>query len=147
MQRNLTWPIFLSIISVLVVVFTSLLSMDLYRYQKLTHSTALTEKDAAVRKFGDSQYKIEVDYAYEVQGSKYYCQELMKKKSYKNIWLANQAIDNFKENESLVWYSAREPHKGALSKAFPYRRLFSTLVLFGVFLYFCLLSRYMLKRV
>jgi hypothetical protein len=147
MQRNLIWPIFLSVISVLLVVFTSLLSIDLYQYRHLSHNAVLKEKEGAVRKLGVSKYQIEIDYSYEVQGNKFTRHQILKKKSYKNIWLANQAIDNFKENESLVWYNPREPHMGSLSNAFPYRRLFSTTILLGIFLYFCLLSRYMLKRV
>lgn len=147
MQRNLTWPIFLSVISILLVIFTSLLSIDLYKYRKLTHTAVLIEKEAALIKLGTSKYKIEMDYAYKVQGSKYSRHQILTNRSYKNIWVANKVIDSFKENESLVWYSPREPQLGTLYKVFPYKRLFSTVILLGIFLYFCLLSRYMLKRI
>ena len=147
MQRNLAWPIFLSIISILVVVFTSLLSIDLYRYRQLKSNVIAKELEGSVYKIGSNQYKIEVEYLYDIQGREYSKQQVIKKLTYKNVWLANQAIDALKENEINVWYNPHEPKMGTIEKSFPYRRLLSTIVLFGIFLYFCLLSRYMLKRV
>lgn len=147
MQRNLAWPVFLSIISVLVVVFTSLLSIDLYRYRQLKSHVVARELEGSVFRAGSNQYKIEVDYLYNIQDREYSRRQVIKKLTYKNVWLANQAIDALKENEVSVWYNPYEPNAGTIEKSFPYRRLLSTITLFGLFLYFCLLSRYMLKRV
>lgn len=147
MQRNLAWPILLSILSVLVVVFTSLLTIDLYSYQKLREKALLKDIDASVRKIGPSKYGLEVNYSYQVQGKGYCRHQVLKKKSFKNIWLANQAIERMQQKEIPVWYNPQEPQKGSLDKAFPFSRLLSTVVLLSIFLYFCLLGRYMLKRV
>lgn len=147
MQRNLAWPILLSILSILVVVFTSLLTIDLYSYQKLREKVPLEDLDASVRKIGPSKYGLEVNYSYQVQGMDYCRHQILKNKNYKNIWLANQAVESMRRGETPVWYNPQEPQKGSLDKAFPFSRLLSTAVLLSIFLYFCLLSRYLLKRV
>lgn len=147
MQRNLAWPIFLSVVSLFVVVFTSLLSIDLYRYHHRGNSSPVKEIEASVFKVSNNRYQIELDYLYLIQGKEYSRHQLLKKTTYKNVWLANQAIDSIKVGETPVWYHPNEPQLGTLEKAFPYRRLFSTIVLFGIFIYFCFLGKYMLTRI
>ena len=131
----------------LVVVFTSLLSIDLYRYYQLRCVVPVEHVKASVHQLGSNRYQVELDYLYQVNTHKYARHQKLKHSIYKNIWLANQEVESLEEGSIDVWYHPHKPQLGTVNKAFPYKRLLSTSVLYAVFLYFCFLGRFMLKRI
>ncbi|MCH9632794.1 MAG: hypothetical protein S4CHLAM6_11360 [Chlamydiae bacterium] len=147
MNKNLIWPIFLSVISISVVAFTSLLSIDLYRYYQLKCAVPVEHMEASISQLAVNRYCVELNYLYQVNTSKYSRNQKLNKTIYKNAWLANKEAKNLEESPVYVWYNPHKPQLGVVNKAFPYKRLFSTSVLYAVFLYFCFLGRFILKRI
>lgn len=146
MKQDLVWPLFLTGITALVVVFASLLSIDLYRYYQLKCQVPVEHLEASVTEQGPSRFFIEVDYLYRVDKNRYCRHQSLKKEVYKNSWIAMQRVEKLKDQQTQVWYHPEKPHLGVVTKAFPYKRLVSTGVLFAVFAYFCFLGRCLLKR-
>lgn len=147
MKQNLIWPVFLSGLTILVVVFASLLSIDLYKYFQLRCAAPVEHLEASVRELGPNRFQVELDYLYQVNTHKYSRHQELKKITYKNCLLANREIQTLEGKEVSVWYHPEKPHLGVVNKEFPFKRLFSTLVLFSLFVYFCFLGRFMLHRV
>lgn len=146
MKKNLIWQIFFSVLSIIVVIFTSLLSWDLYRYYQLKCHVSVEHMHAAVKKLGSNRFSIELDYLYQVNGHKYSCTNELKNLVYKNTWLAAQKARFLEEQGVQIWFDPKKPHLGVVGKSFPYKRLFSTGTLWGVLIYFWFLSRYIFKK-
>lgn len=141
------WPIFLSVVSISVVAFTSILSIDLYRYYQLKCAVPVEHMEASIHQLAANRYCVELNYLYQVNAHKYSRSQQLNKIIYKNTWLAAREAKNLEENPVSVWYNPHKPQLGTVSKAFPYKRLFSTSILYAVFLYFCFLGRFVLKRI
>ena len=147
MKKKLIWPIFLSVVSITVVTFTSILSMDFYRYYQLKCAVPVEHIEASVHQLAVNRYCVELNYLYQVNNHKYSRSQRLNKIIYKNTWLASREAKKLEESPVRVWYNPHKPQLGTISKVFPYKRLFSTSILYAVFLYFCFLGRFVLKRV
>ncbi len=146
MRKNLVWPLFLTVITGCVVVYTALLSLDLYRYVYFSQPVKVEQVQTWVKKEGANLFSIEVDYLYKVDGVKYRKHDILKNKKFKNSWIAGEKADKMKREPFSIWIHPKDPHRAVMEKIFPTKRLFSTALLLGIFLYYCLLSRFMFRR-
>ncbi len=137
----------MTLLSILLVSFASFLTIDLYHYYRLNQIVPTEHIETSVHQIAPNRFIIAIDYQYVISGKTYTGHQVIKKKILKNIWIAKQFAQDIGSKDQKVWYNLAEPHLGSVDKAFPIKRLFYTLLLLGLFIYFSTLVNYFFKRV
>ncbi len=137
----------MTLFSIILVTFASFLTLDLYHYYRLNQIVPVEHIETSVQQTATNCFMVTIDYQYVISGKTYSRHQEIKKKMLKNIWIAKQFAQDMVSKDQKVWYNLTEPHLGSVDKAFPVKRLFYTLLLLGLFIYFSTLVNYLFKRV
>jgi hypothetical protein len=112
-------------------------------FKFLTEMTPIQKAEWKVKVVGEEDYRIEVDYDYQVDGTNYHKSEVLKGEKYRNPYKAEGAIPELKEDHQIVYFNPKDPEDALIDTYFPTKKAVYLLILFGLFNYFLILvSKY-----
>lgn len=135
-------------IAVMVVVlwYTGWAVWGMYRYNLLDKQSPATSIQWSVQKKSDDAYFLHAKYQFNgPQNAPSEGESALSYPVFWNAWSAEQAIKEYHFKPWVVFYNSRDPRLSALQKNFPIKECVSAIVLWGVFLYFLWLDRYVAK--
>jgi hypothetical protein len=142
MNANIYWRLFLGLIGVCVVGYTAMTLTDLYRYLVLSERTQVHPFEWSVKKRKSDDYRIHGHYTFSLQGQLYSGESAVEEEKFLNPWAAKQAIPRYQKRDWEVWYNPQSAHDSALQKYFPTKECISSVILWGILLYFIWLGYY-----
>lgn len=110
-------------------------------FKYLTEKTAISHAEWKVKAFGEEDYRIEVNYDYQVDGASYQKTETLKGEKFRNPYKAEAAIPELKEEHQVVYFNPKKPADAQIDTYFPTKKAVYLLILFGIFNYFLILMR------
>lgn len=141
-HKNPYWLAFLICAALVVFWYTGNALFKAYQYGILDSKTKVGLIDWSVKPLSDESFVLVADYQFMNNQSSEKGQTTFLDKKYWNEWAAMQAIPEVASENLYVWYSSSNPHKSALQKKFPLKECISAAVLWGIFLYFLWIGRY-----
>ena len=144
MHKNPYWLLFLGIIGAGVLCYSSMTFKDLYQYQRLDTSIIPSIFKAELKELSEDEAGVLIVYQFSVGAAHYEGSEVVA--ILPNTPAAEQELTKFEKQDWRVWYDSAAPSYSALKKKFPLKESISSLILWGIFLYFVCLGYYVTKR-
>lgn len=107
----------------------------------MTAKTEVASAEWKVKPLGDEDYRLEVQYRYEVEGKSYDKTELFQAEKFRNPYKAEGAIQDLKAEYHTVSYDPNYPDNASLENYFPTKKAVYLLILFFLFNYFLIVVR------
>lgn len=142
MHNNKLWLGFLTLITLVVVWFTWETVAKARDYFSFSQVTEVSEIHWTVFKSGEDHYQLNATYTFQANGQTIPKEQLMPKPIYPNPWAAEQAASKENTKKFKVWYAPQTPKRASLYKHFPMKEIISTILLWGLWLYFLWLGFY-----
>ena len=142
MHSNRYWIFFLISVAAITFGFCGNAAWQLYRFW--AHDATVTTTSIQWRvesKIGDRYYLVG-DYTFEVEGKSFTGQTLLEKPLFRNLWSANQAIEDIGDASRPVYFASKNPILNTLDLHFPLKEALSAAALLGLMLYFLGLGYY-----
>lgn len=147
MKHDKYWKILLSLLTIVNIWFAGIALHQLYIYIRLNANTSTSDIQWSVKEISDERYLINGKYTFLVQNDTQTGETTLTSPYFLNQWAAEQGIiENAKHSPWKVWYSSYNPEYSSLQKNFPIKECLSSLLLFGVLLYFFGLKHYVEKH-
>lgn len=140
------WNILLAAMALVTLWFTGSALYHSYKYFSLNASTQVTAFQWAAKEMSSDRFHLEVEYEFQLEGKKYYGNTVLDDPVFRNGWAAEQEIPKLASKPWTVWYSSSKPQYSTLQKYFPLKECVSSLLLWGVLLYFIWLRYYYVAR-
>lgn len=131
----------------LVALWFSLTALyRVYVYARLNSSAPATVVAWSVEELSSDHYALHAKYTFSVQGHLYEGETTLdEEKGYRNSWAAEKAIPEHAAMTWTAWYSPSNPKYSSLQKTFPLKECLSSLVLWGILIYFIGLKYYVMR--
>lgn len=143
--KSRLWFFLLIFVALGALAFSGKAFFELYQFLSLKESTRIASLSPKYRALSNGQYLLEAHFKYKIGGNTYSGIQKINKIPFKNRWIAEDAWQKLQKSNSLIWYKPAAPEKGILNKAFPFKGVFSSLLLLGITGYFYILGRFMFK--
>jgi len=147
MHPNRYWIFFLVSVALVAIGFGGSAAWQLYRYRAYNATIQPTTLNWTVEsKIGDRYYLVG-EYSFEVEGKSFAGKTLLEKPLFRNLWSANQAIDEMGDSLRPVYFVSHKPEISTLNRHFPLKEVISAAALMALLLYFLCLGYYVaIKR-
>lgn len=142
MHNNILWRAFLLVILACTLYYSGIALYRYYVYTSLTGAARPTSMVWNIVKEIEARYILETDYQYAVADKSYSGKTVWEDEKYVNEYGANEAIEEAKATQWVVWYNPSNPVKSSLEKHMPVKEFVSAFFLWGLFLYFLWLGFY-----
>ncbi len=136
MHHNIWWRLFLCLVAVLTIGYSAHALYKYYVYTALSSVVQADQLDWHIDQRGESEFLIEATYHYHVKEVVYTGKSAWEGRKLLNLYAAQQAIEDAKEELWDVWYSPKDPSWSSLQRDFPLKEIFSSFLLWGITLYF-----------
>lgn len=144
MHKNVLWKAFLAAIFVTTLWFTIVAVYRYQDYKNLKEQVPVTEIQWKVIEESSESFTLQAYYRYAID-DKFFKGSSPWKEIYRNNWAAEQDIKEFSKIQWKVWIDPAHPDHSSLQKKFPLKECISSIVLWGIFLYFLILGFYVGK--
>lgn len=141
---RLLWIFFLGVIFCATLVYTVYTSVALYHHYRLTESVPIHTIKWSVHPVEKDDIRVKAHYQL-VKDQTNYTGDFEWPEHYLNAWAAEEARARASRQMWNVWIDPSDPHYSTLQKIFPIKQCLSTLILWGISLYFVFLARYVTR--
>lgn len=141
-KRTWAWIAFLAPIAIVALWFSWSACVELYHYIVLSAHTPAQGIEWSVVELSDERYVLRGSYVYQVEGTSYSGATTLKHPPYRNAWAASKAIPEYASQPWQIWYSPTNPTHSSLQKSFPFKECISSVIIWGILLYFIGLKLY-----
>lgn len=145
MYRNPIWIVFLSALSIGIMIYTAQTAYYLWHYIRLDKQARAEHIQWSILSSNEETYIPYATYQFTVEGKKFQG-ETSWKEAYLNEWTAKEAIGRLKDSWPPVSYNSSDPGISSLQNLFPLKESFYTLLLWILALYFLGLGYYVKRR-
>lgn len=142
MHKNFFWLALLSLLGIATSMYVLRCGYFIYCYWRLDATTPATSITWSFVEQGSSDYQLQADYSYQVNGVSYQGRDLPKTLHYENPWAANRKIEQILHHTPVLWYRASDPSVSALERFFPLKETLYTVCLIALLGYFLGLGYY-----
>lgn len=125
--------------------FSWLACREAYNYSTLKAHTLAQSVQWSVVELSDEHYALQGSYAFTVGGVQYFGVTTLDDPPYRNAWAATKAIPEHALKQWNVWYSPINLAHSSLQKKFPFKQCVSSIILWGILIYFIGLKLYCTK--
>lgn len=125
--------------------FTGKAVIDFYFYRQLDRRTAVSTIDWSIKEISQDHFILNARYTYGVNGTTYQGTNEVESLTYRNRWAAEDGRKAALLKDWEIWYSARKPNYSSLRKNFPFKEVFSAVILWGIVIYLYTLQIYVTK--
>lgn len=137
---------FLLGIAICALCYTTYTLWETWNYLRLDHITKLENVTWEIVSTDEETHQLKAHYTFPFKGTNFTGTYLFKKPLFINRLGAEHAIDDFDRQYHQGWFSSGDPRTSSLEKKFPTKELFSTTILWGIFIYFVALGTYCDRR-
>jgi hypothetical protein len=141
MARNPFWLLFISLIILGVLGYTTYTLTQVWQYMRLDQQTEAQQIQWSVLPISDESFIPFAIYSFRIHG-KSYQGETRWQESYLNQWAAQEAIVRLEKNPPPVWFDSSAPQVSSLQKLFPLKESLYSLLLWILGIYFLGLGYY-----
>jgi hypothetical protein len=141
MRRNLFWILFISVIFLGVLGYTTHTLIKVWQYMRLDQQTQAQDIRWSILSSNEEAFVPFANYSFIVQDKSYQGQTRWQE-TYLNQWTAQEAIMRLEHAPPLVWYDSSSPEISSLQKKFPLKESIYTLMLLILGVYFIGLGYY-----
>lgn len=134
------WLALFSVSCAITLWFSAIAAFHLWEYHTLSHQTSIEDPKWSIQEISTSQFMMQVDYTYRVEGRTYHQKTLFKATLYPNPYAAKMDLPAWEKKKWKVWYDASNPERASLQKIFPAQNIIHAALTIGVTLYFYLLK-------
>jgi hypothetical protein len=145
MSRNPFWILFLSLIILGVLGYTTHTLIKVWQYIRLDQQIEAQHIQWSVLPISDESFIPFATYFFNVHGKNYQGQARWQE-SYLNQWAAQEAIGRLEKNRPLVWFDSSAPEISSLQKLFPIKESLYSLLLWTLGIYFVGLGYHVNRR-
>lgn len=117
----------------------------LYGYFTLSEAQKVEISSWNVEEVRPGEFALIANYSFENNGATYRKEFQFSKPMYTNPHKAQDHIDEWKQQQWWVWYSAKDPHNSSLQKMFPFKASIHFILCLAVLLYFFWLKFYVTR--
>ena len=136
------WQVIFIVLAATALWFMGIASVRSYHYFHLTSSTTSFAVDWSFKELSEDHFVYVAEYSFKVKNQVYSGKDTQKTPFYRNAWAAEDALKKSSPQQITIWYSERSPQDSALEKNFPLKEWISSLLLWGLLIYFLYLKRY-----
>lgn len=130
------WRILLLCISALLLWRAGSALIPLWRYYQLDTLIPVNIERWKVEKKGGAEYALVAFYSYEFQGKRYEGQTEFQKPYLPNHYAAEDQIKQYSKKSWNGWIKSKKPEISSLERPFPYLKIFYSILVLGILLYF-----------
>ncbi|MEC7840263.1 MAG: hypothetical protein VX777_09525 [Chlamydiota bacterium] len=142
MHNNKIWLGFLAIMTLAVLWFTWGTAIKIYDYFSYKEYSKALNVRWKKEKIDTDHYLLTATYSFKHHGKNHEGEMLFEKPVYQNPWAAEQAITMNTAKPWRVWFSPSQPSRSTIIKKFPMKEAASTVILWGLWIYFLWLGVY-----
>ena len=144
MHNNFLWKGFLAAIFLATLWFTIVATYRYQNYKSLQIQVPVTEIKWNIVEESSETFTIHANYRYEYN-DKFFIASSPLSDIYRNSWAAEQEIKEFSQIKWKTWIDPQHPDHSSLQKKFPFKECISSIILWGIFLYFLFVGFYVAK--
>lgn len=145
MRHNPFWIIFISLIILSVLGYTTYMVVEVWQYMRLNRQTAAQNIEWSIIASSEDAFIPLARYSFIVDG-KIYEGQTQWQETYLNRWTAQEAIGRLTQSPPPVWFDSSSPKISSLQKIFPFKASFYALLLWILGIYFLGLGYYVNQR-
>lgn len=145
MARNSFYTLFISLIILGVLGYTTHTLIKVWQYIRLDQQTEIQHIQWSILPANDESFIPFANYFFNVHGQNYQGQTHWQE-SYLNQWAAQEAIGRLEKTPPSVWFDSSAPENSSLQKPFPFKESFYSLLLWILGIYFVGLGYYVNRR-
>lgn len=135
-HQNGPWKAFLGVILLIAAGYSCVAFWEWYQDFRLNQAAPVAALQWKVLPINRGKYYLEGSYTFENQGRIYNGTTRLTQYPFWNIWAAEQAQPELTERYRTLWFQTDAPQHSSLIKEFPWKRIATALVLWGLALYF-----------
>lgn len=144
MHKNILWRAFIAFIFIATLWYTVIAVYRYHNYKSLNAQVDVTAIQWHAIEESPESFTIQANYRYTFNGNTYTGSSAWDS-VYRNDWAAQEDIADFSKKRWKVWIDPGNPDHSSLQKKFPLKECISSVVLWGIFLYFLSLGFYVAK--
>lgn len=118
------------------VYFAYPVAKQAYHNVWLTQSTEPKSAHWSIREIHDEKWVPSVKYTFEADGRPFENEEVFRGYSYRNPYVAKDALQEIISEHPVVWYSPQDPENSTMEKFFPKKRAAYSGMILLLFVYF-----------
>lgn len=141
MRSNLFLAILISLIGMCALYYSGHTLVSVYRYLRLSENTPVSSIEWSVHTINGDAYAPKATYSF-IHNDSSYNGETVWSEYDRNPLVARDSIKKLKTLSWSVWFNPNNPSFSSLQRKFPFKDFFSSLILWGLVLYFFSLGRY-----
>lgn len=145
MFKQRSWQILLVSLALVASYFSLTSYILMYQYARLDTRTVPESVHWSSHALNNERYVLKANYVFRVKDRNYTNEALLLNPWYRNEWAAEQEIPIQMKKNWEIWFSSSNPESSSLQKIFPTKECVSSILLWGIFVYFVLLGLYMEK--
>lgn len=145
MFQQRSWQFFLFFLALVSTYFSVMSLILMYQYIRLDSQIIPHSIHWSSHAFNEEHYVLKANYSFILNDKEYANEALLLKPWYRNQWAAEQDIPIQMKKKWNIWFSVSNPESSSLQKSFPIKECVSSILLWGIFVYFVLLGFYMEK--
>lgn len=143
MNRLAYWIAFLLTLVIPLLGYSGYTIFLLFHYNLLDKQVRLQMIEWTILEVNDQKFRPTAHYTFKENGVWYQGNDEWSDYSL-NRWAANEKLKLLRQRVRTVWIRQSDPSFSKLEKAFPLKQTLSVPALWGLFLYFIFLGRYMI---
>lgn len=145
MQRNPFWILFMGLIILGVLGYSTYTMIKVWHYVRFNQETVADKIQWTIIEVNEESFVPFAHYSFRVEGQPYDGQTRWAD-SYLNQWTAQEAIARLEKHPPSVWFNSSDPTISSLQKIFPIKESLYSLILWILGIYFLGLGYYVNRR-
>lgn len=130
------WGFLLGAMALVTLWFTVICIYHIFWYIAYNEKALAKDVHWSVKEISGDRYLLQPNYHFYVADKTYEAESLLESPVFRNPGTAEQAIPQYAKQTWTVWYSSFNPAYTTLQKSFPIKDTTSTVLLWGVLIYF-----------
>lgn len=135
MHKNKVWIGFLLIIAAISLIFLFKAGVALIQYYKKSEEVPVKIENIFVSELKKGMYGVLADFTYQFKDEEFKGRKLIAG-PYQNVWAAESGIKKISNEGRSIWVDPNNHETATFIKKFPFKSIFSALILLGLTLYF-----------
>lgn len=145
MHQNRIWKFFLLALALVVLWFSGSTTYKMFNYLRLNSQAPAEQMEWSVVEASEDRFLLQASYIFHVDEKVYHGNSVLVPPFFRNEWAAKQDLPTFAARQWQVWYFSWDPGFSSLQKNFPIKECISTLLLWGILIYFVRIGYYVAK--
>jgi hypothetical protein len=131
--------------SIVVAWFTIVAIYQIYLYARLNGHVETKDVQWSIKEISDESYLLKAHYTFFANNKLYSGESVLLGPHFRNVYAAEKGLSENASHPWIVWFSLANPEYSSLQKNFPVKECLSSLLLWGLLIYFFGLARYVQK--